>query len=310
MRGLSLLSAIATVVTEHELIDSLEPPRGFRHIEGVFVSSERNGVVSDFLKTYGRTEEDLLGADRLHAPGLFAGETEFIEFANRDYERDRHWAFELKPEESALIVVDMQEDFVNPNNPMCVPEAYRQVPRIKTLIEACRDIGVPVIYSAHNIAGDCCADFYEYWDPVAAGAIKEGSEGADIYHEIYPKPGERVIRVKHTYDSFAGTDLDYVLRDQDIKTIIICGTLTNFCCESTARTGYFLNYHVVFGSDVNATDNAMAHHATIRTMRRGFARLMDHQTIIDVLRNGDRLYRQAREERSKSRPKPEPIGGR
>ena len=274
------------------------------------MSSERNGVVSDFLKTYGRTEQDLLGADRLHAPGLFAGETEFIEFANRDYERDRHWAFEIKPEESALIVVDMQEDFVNPNNPMCVPEAYRQVPRIKTLIEACREIGVPVIYSAHNIAGDCCADFYEYWDLVAAGAIKEGSEGADIYHEIYPKPGERVIRVKHTYDSFAGTDLDYVLRDQDIKTIIICGTLTNFCCESTARTGYFLNYHVVFGSDVNATDNAMAHNATIRTMRRGFARVMDHQTIIDVLCNGDHLYRQAREERSKSLPKPEPIGGR
>jgi len=158
-----------------------------------------------------------------------------------------------------------------------------------------------VIYSAHNIASDCCADFYEFWDPIAAGAIKEGTAGADVYHEIYPRPDERVIRVKHAYDSFAGTDLDYVLRDRDVKTVIICGTLTNFCCESTARTAYFLNYHVVFGSDINASDNAFAHEATIRTMRRGFARVLDHQTIIDILANGDRMHDEALREREKRR---------
>lgn len=255
--------------------------------------------VKGFLKLYGRTEAELLGADRLSAPGVFEGEREFIEFADRDYQTDRHFAFEIRREECALIVVDLQEDFVNPDNPMCVPEAYRQIPRVKKLIESCRGAGVPVVYTAHNIAGDCCADFYEYWPPIAAGAIKEGTEGADIYHEIYPEPGERVIRVKHTYDSFAGTDLDYVLRDLGVKTVIVCGTLTNFCCESTARTAYFLNYHVVFGSDVNATDSALAHEATIRTMRRGFARVLDHQAIIEVLERGDGIHRAARAERER-----------
>lgn len=249
--------------------------------------------IDSFLQTYGRTESELLPADKLAAPGVFEGEREFIEFANRDYETDRHWAFEIERGECALVVVDLQEDFVNPDNPMCVPEAYRQIPRVRTLIEACRELGVPVLYTAHNIAGDCAADFYQYWPPIAAGAIKEGTEGADIYHEIYPQDGERVIRVKHTYDSFAGTDLDYVLRSLGTKTVIVCGTLTNFCCESTARTAYFLNYHVVFGSDVSATDSSIAHEATLRTMRRGFARVLDHQAIIDALRNGDRLYQEA-----------------
>jgi nicotinamidase-related amidase len=83
--------------------------------------------------------------------------------------------------------------------------------------------------------------------------------------------------------------------------VIICGTLTNFCCESTARTAYFLNYHVVFGSDINASDNALAHEATIRTMRRGFARVLDHQQIIDVLTNGDRMHDDAVREREKRR---------
>src|SRR5690242_191644 len=202
--------------------------------------------VRGFLDVYGRTNGDLLGADRLRAPGVFEGEREFIQFADRDYEVDRHWAFRIKPEQCALIVVDLQEDFVNPKNPMCVPEAYRQIPRVKRTIEACRSLGVPVIYSAHNIASDCCADFYEFWDPIAAGAIKEGTAGADIYHEIYPRPGERVIRVKHAYDSFAGTDLDYVLRDRDTKTVTISATMTNFSSASTARTAHSLNYHAVF----------------------------------------------------------------
>lgn len=261
------------------------------------MSQDFTDPVGAFLEVYGRATDDLLGASVLSAPGVFEGERQFIQFANRDYEVDRHWAFKIQREQCALIVVDLQEDFVNPKNPMCVPEAYRQIPRVKRTIEACRRLGVPVIYSAHNIASDCCADFYEFWDPIAAGAIKEGTAGADIYHEIYPRPDERVIRVKHAYDSFAGTDLDYVLRDRDVKTVIICGTLTNFCCESTARTAYFLNYHVVFGSDINASDNAFAHEATIRTMRRGFARVLDHEAIIDILANGDRMYDEAQRER-------------
>ncbi len=258
-------------------------------------SIEQRGPVDEFLATYERTPEELLDADSLSAPGLFEGEREFIEFADRDYETDRDWAFQIKREECALIVVDLQEDFVNPANPMCVPEAYRQIPRVLRLIAGCRELGVPVLFTEHSIASDCSADFYEYWPPIAAGAIKEGAADTKVYHELQPLAGERVISVKHTYDSFAGTDLDYVLRDRGVRTVIVCGTLTNFCCESTARTAYFLNYHVVFGSDVNATDNAHAHEATLRTMRRGFARVMDHREILDALERGDERHAAARE---------------
>lgn len=249
--------------------------------------------VGRFLHQYDRTEDELLGADTLHAPGVYAGEREFIEFAERDYRTDKHGAFEIRPENCALIVVDLQEDFVNPGNPMCVPEAYRQIPRVQALIGGCREAGVPVLYTEHTIAPDVARDFYEFWPPIKAGAVAEGSPGARLYHELKPEPGERIISAKHAYDSFAGTDLDYALRNRGVTTIIVCGTLTNFCCESTARSGYFLGYHVVFGSDVNATDSADAHEATVRTLRRGFARILDHRTILSTLRDGDTLYRDA-----------------
>jgi nicotinamidase-related amidase len=250
-------------------------------------------VVSDFLKIYDRKEEELLPPDKLEAKGVFSGEREFIEFAERDYNTDKHWTFEIKKEECALLVIDMQEDFVNPSHSMAVPEAYRMVPRMKKVIEECRALKVPVIFTAHNIAGDCCHDFYKFWKPIENGAIKEGTPGADIYEGIYPLPNERVIRTKHAYCSFAGTDLDYVLRNLGVKTLIISGTLTNFCCESTARSGYFLNYHIVFGEDINATDSALAHEATLRTMRRGFGRVMPAEQITKILKNGDALYQKA-----------------
>src|SRR6266508_5749650 len=124
--------------------------------EGRMTSKNFTDPVGGFLEVYGRANDDLLGAKVLSAPGVFEGEPQFIRFADRDYDVDRHWAFEIKREQCALIVVDLQEDFVNPKNPMCVPEAYRQIPRVKKLIESCRSLGVPVIYSAHNIASDCC----------------------------------------------------------------------------------------------------------------------------------------------------------
>lgn len=259
-----------------------------------------NDPVREFLELYGRTEDELLDKSRLSAPGLYAGEKEFIGFADRDYDTDRPWAFEIRPAECALLVVDLQEDFVNPGNPMCVPEAYRQIPRVKVLIEGCRKKGVPVLYTEHGISPDCAAGFYEYWPPIANGAIREYAPATRVYHELKPLPGERVISVKHTYDSFAGTDLDYVLRSLGKKTVIVSGTLTNFCCESTARTAYFLNYNVVFGSDVCATDNAAAHEATLRTMRRGFARVMGHRDILKILTTADTAYIQARAARMKA----------
>ena len=87
--------------------------------------------------------------------------------------------------------------------------------------------------------------------------------------------------------------MDYVLRNLGVKTVIICGTVTNVCCESTARSAYFKNYHVVFLSDCNSSHNPMAHDATIRTLRKFLARIMKHDELINILTQGDYLYKKA-----------------
>ena len=74
----------------------------------------------------------------------------------------------------------------------------------------------------------------------------------DIYPELAPAPGEHVIK-KHRYSGFFGTDLDIILREWGVDTVIISGTTTENCCHATARDAMFRNYRVVFLSDATAT---------------------------------------------------------
>jgi ureidoacrylate peracid hydrolase len=80
----------------------------------------------------------------------------------------------------------------------------------------------------------------------------DGTPGVDIYPELAPEPGEHVIK-KHRYSGFFGTDLDIILREWDVDTVIISGTTTENCCHATARDAMFRNYRVAFLSDATAT---------------------------------------------------------
>ena len=84
-----------------------------------------------------------------------------------------------------------------------------------------------------------------------AGLIDE-TKGIDIYPELAPAEGEHVIK-KHRYSGFYATDLDLILREWGIDTVIVSGTTTENCCHATARDALFRNYRVVFLSDATAT---------------------------------------------------------
>ena len=83
-------------------------------------------------------------------------------------------------------------------------------------------------------------------------ALVDGTPGVDIYPELAPAAGEHVIK-KHRYSGFFGTDLDIILREWGVDTVIISGTTTENCCHATARDAMFRNYRVVFLSDATAT---------------------------------------------------------
>jgi nicotinamidase-related amidase len=190
----------------------------------------------------------------------------------------------VDPGRTALIIVDMIDEFVKPNwCPYWVPEATRQVPRIKTLIDSFHGAKLPVIFLAYE-GGLRGLNFptTEWVVPIGADVMEYAHDimqRVAIYEDIAPQ-GDDLVILKHCFSGFHGTELDLVLRALDVSTVVICGTMTNFCCSSTAREAFWHGYKVIFGSDVNSTDDPAIQDAELKTLRRGFARVMSADEII------------------------------
>jgi nicotinamidase-related amidase len=192
----------------------------------------------------------------------------------------------IDPGHTALLVIDMTDEFVKPHwTPYWIPEATRQVPRIRHLIDRFHAAGWPVIYSADedrlhalNIpeviwevpAGESMADFPEVFTKVL------------IYEELKPAEGDLILQ-KHGYGCFFQTALDTILRRLGITTVVISGTVTNICCGTTAREAFAYGYRVIFGSDINSSDDPEQHDAEVKTLRRAFARIMTAAEIEEAM---------------------------
>jgi len=200
---------------------------------------------------------------------------------------EKPWLFER--DRCALLVIDMQNDFVLDGAIMQVKEATRQVPRIKRLIEKCREHEVPIIYTIQKTDAVFCPLEVAAFPWLKDAGMREGSDGAKVVNELAPQLGDLIV-YKRRFSAFFQTDLEILLKnvrgsEKPVDTVIICGTVTNICCESTARDAFFRDYKVVFGTDVNSAHDEEAHNATLRNMKI-FGRTMDNETIIKALESG------------------------
>jgi len=162
--------------------------------------------------------------------------------------------YPIIPEKTAMIVVDMQNDFVQEGAPIEIPRARAMVPRLHRLLDVCRAHQIPVIYIHHVIrGGDIDAGrLADHHEAIRNNkAIIAGTSNVEIYEGLKPHPGDLVV-AKPRYSAFYGTDLEAILRSKGIDTLIISGTVTNVCCESTTRDAFSRDYKVIFLSDGNA----------------------------------------------------------
>ena len=214
-------------------------------------------------------------------------EQDVLDLARKAY-KEGDAKFKILPEKCALLVIDMQYEFVKPHwCPDWVPEATRQVPSIKRLIEHCRSNNIPVIYTVYSKTHD-------YLDRPKTGKFMPGryselnidfsifyDEGR-VWHELAPREDEIVIH-KSSYGAFYDTPLETILKNMGKDTVIICGTLTNYCCGATARQAYERSFKVVFGSDVTSTDDPEMQEPELKVLRKGFAKVLTLEEIIEAL---------------------------
>jgi ureidoacrylate peracid hydrolase len=161
----------------------------------------------------------------------------------------------IDPTKAVMIVVDMQNDFVADGAKLRSAQAAAMVPKLAATLKFCREKGIRVVYTAHvhRRDGSDMGRYEDLYPPIAdRSTLVDGSAGVEIFPSLAPQPGEHVIK-KHRYSGFFATDLELILRQCGIETVVVSGTTTENCCHATARDAMFHNYKVVFLSDATGT---------------------------------------------------------
>lgn len=160
--------------------------------------------------------------------------------------------WEINRKRTALIVVDMQKVFCVEGEGLYVPDTVNIIDKIAWLSALMREHSMPVIYLRHVVRGDGSdtgrmQDLY----PNVNELLGRDNPSIEIIDALSPQPGDIVVD-KLFYSGFHNTDLDAILRMKDIDTLIVCGTVTNVCCETTIRDGVHREYKMIALSDANA----------------------------------------------------------
>ncbi|MBX6318218.1 MULTISPECIES: isochorismatase family protein [unclassified Pigmentiphaga] len=194
----------------------------------------------------------------------------------------------LDKNKAVLLVIDMQNDFVRERAPMEVPAARQRVPAMAALVAQARRTGVPVIYTQHVLYDEFDVSPLETTQipHLRNGGMRAGTAGVEIIDELAPRPGEIVIP-KHRYDAFYNTRLETVIRNirgrNVVDSVIITGTVTSVCCESTARSAFMRDLRVFFVDDATGGFDDASHQATLATIDRVFGKVVTTRQILDAL---------------------------
>ena len=162
----------------------------------------------------------------------------------------------VAPSRTALIIGDMQNDFVKEDGTLVVPDAERTIPPIRRLLDLARGSDMKVVFTqdTHN-DGD---PEWKIWGE----HCREGSWGWQVVDELAPREDEATVR-KPRYDAFYGTQLEHMLRLWDVDTLIICGTVANICVHYTAASAAMRWFNVVVPRDCVSSFNAFDMEASL-----------------------------------------------
>ena len=205
--------------------------------------------------------------------------------------------FTIEPGAAALLVVDLQNDFVREGAPQEVADARTTLAPVATLRRAMRTAGRPVVFTRYTagpevthlgwFSPECGPPIRSCWPAVSRRYRDRGAPllGHDVVDELEPEPGEVTVD-KYGYGSFHNTVLEDVLRATGVRQLWVVGTVTQICVEETVREGFRRGFEMVVAADgVSSFDEEM-HRATLRNLAHKFALVTDTTTLIHLLGPG------------------------
>ena len=196
---------------------------------------------------------------------------------------DVHWFERLDPAKTALLVIDMQNTFCMPGAPGEVPLSREIVPNINRLAGRLRTMGIPVVWVVHaNSTTGGRTDWEVFFNHVVRSpevrrrmAESLSPSRQEVWQDLDRRPEDPVV-VKNRYSALAhgSSTLERVLRNLGVDTVLVAGTKTNVCCDSTARDAMMLDFKSVMLSDCCAALSDDEHLASLETFIQQFGDVM------------------------------------
>jgi nicotinamidase-related amidase len=196
------------------------------------------------------------------------------------------------PKRTAVVLIEYQNDFTSEGGALHgavqdVMESTGMLENTRRLVEAARAAGATIIHAPiAYVQGYRELALHPYGilkDVVDATAFVKGEWGAEIVDALAPQEGDVIVEGKRGLDTFATTNLEFILRGRGITTIALGGFLTNCCVESTMRSGYEKGYHVITLSDCLAATSAEEHHNAIQFDYPMFSEVMTAESFTEEL---------------------------
>lgn len=192
----------------------------------------------------------------------------------------------------ALLIVDMQNDFVRRGAPLEVPDARETIASQQTLISGFRSVDRPIFYT--KFLSTPYRSLLWNWSPECEEGIKccwkgyqryyedrsELLECTDIINEIYPESGDHIIE-KFGYGAFHGTALADMLHSLNVKSVIVTGTVTQICVEETARESFHHGFETTLVSDAVSSFAPHLHAATLENFAMKFGWVASSNEVLD-----------------------------
>ncbi|HEX3972791.1 MAG TPA: isochorismatase family cysteine hydrolase [Stellaceae bacterium] len=199
-----------------------------------------------------------------------------------------HWLDKLEGPRTAHVVVDLQNGFMAPGEVAEIPAAREIVPNVNRISAALRAAGGVNVFIQNTVEPDTqvtWSNWFKRQSPDRRRRSNESFAAGSFGHALWPDLEVTASDLKVRKSRFGAfvpgaSDLHSVLQARGIDTLIITGTATNVCCESTARDAMMMNYNVAFVSDGTATHSDIEHNATLGNLIANFADVMTTDEIV------------------------------
>jgi ureidoacrylate peracid hydrolase len=203
-----------------------------------------------------------------------------------------HWFAELQASKTALVIIDMQNTFCEPGSPAEVPQSRGIVDPINTLTNALRKKNVPIIWVLHaNSQIGNKSDWELFFNNVVADEVKSRTieslapNRQKVWKDLVTTENDITI-IKNRYSALisGSSSLERTLRNLGVDTVLIAGTKTNICCESTARDAMMLDFKIVMVEDCCAALSDDEHQAALESIIQQFGDVRPSTEILEILK--------------------------